>query len=160
MNLDIIPGAGSSTEIHNYTYQDEYEVENSTCYYYWLESISNSGGTENYGPIALNIPEEGDGGENPPEPDQANLLYNYPNPFNPETSISYNLPSECQTELSIYNLKGEKIITLVNKIQDAGYHSQPWNGRDKDGLEVSSGVYIYKLETEYFEITKTMVLVK
>ncbi|MDP8321052.1 MAG: GLUG motif-containing protein [Candidatus Stygibacter australis] len=160
LNIDLIPGAGSSTEMHNYSYQDEYEVEHGTCYYYWLESISNSGGTENFGPLSLNIPHQEDEEEAPPVPDQFNLLPNYPNPFNPETCISYNLPFECQTELSIYNIKGKKIITLVNGIQEAGFHSHIWNGKDENGLEISSGVYIYRLETEYYKMAKTMVLVK
>jgi len=160
LNMDIIPGAGSSTEMHNYAYQDEYEVDNGICYYYWLESISFGGTSENFGPIALNIPEEGEEEETPPVPDQFGLLPNYPNPFNPETCISYNLPFECQTELSIYNIKGKKIITLVNEIKEAGYHSQIWNGKDEEGIKVSSGVYIYRLETDYYKMAKTMVLIK
>ncbi|MDP8220544.1 MAG: GLUG motif-containing protein, partial [Candidatus Stygibacter frigidus] len=160
LNINLIPGAGSSTEIHNYTYRDEYDVDNGICYYYWLESISFGGKSDNFGPIALNIPDQGGGGDTPPKPDQYNLLYNYPNPFNPETSIRYDLPLDCQADLSIYNLKGEKIITLVNGIQEAGFHSHIWNGRDENGLEISSGVYIYRIETEYYKMAKTMVLVK
>ena len=88
------------------------------------------------------------------------MLPNYPNPFNPETCISYNLPFECQTELSIYNLKGKKIMTLVNETQEAGYYSVSWNGKNENDLEVSSGVYIYRIETEHYKMAKTMVLVK
>ena len=159
LNIDLIPGAGSSTEMHNYSYQDEYEVDNGICYYYWLESLSFGGESENFGPIALNIPEEEEE-DTPPVPDQYNLLPNYPNPFNPDTCISYNLPFACQADLSIYNIKGKKIITLVKENQVAGYYSHVWDGKDKNGLKVSSGVYIYRIETEYYKMAKTMVLVK
>ena len=87
-------------------------------------------------------------------------MSNYPNPFNPETSIRYNIPFECQTKLSIYNIKGKRIATLVNETRKAGYHSVIWDGKNMDGEEVSSGVYIYRLETEYYKMAKSMILVK
>jgi formylglycine-generating enzyme required for sulfatase activity len=159
INLEFITGAGSTTEQTNYSFLDEFDIEYGETYYYWLESVSLGGESEEFGPITLNIPEEGEE-EAPPVPDKFSLLPNYPNPFNPETCIRYNLPVECLTEISIYNIKGEKVITLVKEIQEAGYYSVTWNGRNKDGQEVSSGVYLYRLETLNYKVARSMVLIK
>ena len=73
-------------------------------------------------------------------------LQNYPNPFNPETNINYSIPEEGKVELSIYNIKGQKVKTLVNKTQLSGEHTVVWNGTNKHNKRVASGVYFYKLE--------------
>ncbi len=75
-----------------------------------------------------------------------NLLYkNYPNPFNPTTTISFSIPNDSEVEISIYNIKGQKIKTLTNNEFSKGSHSIIWNGDDETGKLVSSGVYFYKL---------------
>jgi len=73
-------------------------------------------------------------------------LQNYPNPFNPETNINYSIPEEGKVELSIYNIKGQKVKTLVNETQISGGHTIVWNGTNKNNKRVASGVYLYKLE--------------
>ncbi|MCK5052112.1 MAG: T9SS type A sorting domain-containing protein [Candidatus Cloacimonetes bacterium] len=73
-------------------------------------------------------------------------LQNYPNPFNPETNINYSIPEEGKVELSIYNIKGQKVKTLVNETQVSGEHTVVWNGTNKQNKHVASGVYFYKLE--------------
>jgi len=75
-------------------------------------------------------------------------MQNYPNPFNPETNIKYNLPSEGKVELSIYNIKGQKVKTLVDDTQVSGQHTVIWNGTNTKNKKVSSGVYFYKLEID------------
>ena len=89
-------------------------------------------------------------------------LTNYPNPFNPTTTISFSLNNENteDTELMIYNIKGQKIKTLVNELLPAGEHSIVWNGDDELGEPVSSGIYFYKLKTDKFSRTKKMILLK
>ena len=72
-------------------------------------------------------------------------LHNYPNPFNPTTTISFSIPSESKLELSIYNIKGQKIKSFLNDQIHAGEHSFVWNGKDASGKIVGSGVYLYKL---------------
>jgi len=72
-------------------------------------------------------------------------LYNYPNPFNPETNIVFNLPEDVKVQLDIYNIKGQKVNTLINSNLDQGNHSVIWNGEDENNQPVSSGVYLYKL---------------
>ena len=89
------------------------------------------------------------------------LFANYPNPFNPTTSISYSLAEEGDVHISIYNVKGQLIKELVNDHQDAGEHSVIWNGDDNYDKRVSSGIYFYKLQSAGKLIdTRKMVLLK
>ncbi len=88
------------------------------------------------------------------------LYQNHPNPFNPETEISFELPVNAQVSLEIYNMLGQKIITLLNEQIPAGYHRIIWNGKDNIGRMVGSGVYFYHIKTEGFEATKKLVLLR
>ena len=88
------------------------------------------------------------------------LYQNYPNPFNPETEIQYNLPFDCHVRLEIYNILGQKVATLTDEFQDAGRKVVRWNGRDRSGKEVTSGVYFYRLKAGSYGDTKRMVLLK
>ncbi|MCK4654686.1 MAG: T9SS type A sorting domain-containing protein [Candidatus Cloacimonetes bacterium] len=87
-------------------------------------------------------------------------LINYPNPFNPTTTISYSLKENAKVSLNIYNIKGQKVKTLVNETKPAGEHSAIWNGRDSNGNRVSSGIYFYKLKSNRYEKIKKMILIK
>ena len=88
------------------------------------------------------------------------LNQNYPNPFNPQTTIRYYLPQSSKVELSIYNVKGQKVKTLVDGFQAVGLQSVTWDGTNKSGAEVASGIYFYRVKTDYSEETKKMVLLK
>jgi len=88
-------------------------------------------------------------------PNEFSLAQNFPNPFNPTTMISYQLPKSTFVNLSIYNVNGQLIETLVNKQQQAGYYSVSWNAS-----RFCSGVYIYKIETEDFSDAKKCLIVK
>ena len=89
------------------------------------------------------------------------LQQNYPNPFNPTTTINYQLPIGSKVELTIYNLLGQQIRTLVNTQQSAGAHQVLWNGRDESGKQVTSGIYFYQLKAgNNFNQTKKMVLMR
>jgi hypothetical protein len=93
-------------------------------------------------------------------PLMSTLEQNYPNPFNPETSISYTLKNAGKVSLEIYNLKGQRVKTLVNKQENAGQHAVVWNGQDDKGNAVSSGVYFYKLKSGNYTSTRKMILLK
>jgi hypothetical protein len=84
----------------------------------------------------------------------------YPNPFNPQTTISFNLPETEPISLSIFNLKGQKVRELFSGILNAGNHNFVWNGTDSSGREVSSGIYFTRMETGIQERTCKMMLIK
>jgi FlgD Ig-like domain/Immune inhibitor A-like, MAM domain len=88
------------------------------------------------------------------------LVGNYPNPFNPTTSINYNLTENDEVSLKIYNVKGELVRTLVSNEQAAGNHSVIWNGRDDNGIQAGSGVFFYNLKTDKYSGTKRMIMLK
>ena len=84
-----------------------------------------------------------------------NLNQNYPNPFNPRTAIGYQLSAISDVELSIYNLVGQKIVTLVSERQEAGYHQAEW-----DASGFASGIYYYIIHAGEFQDVKKMILIR
>ncbi len=88
------------------------------------------------------------------------LLGNYPNPFNPETTIEYQLPRPGRVEIAVYNLAGQLVRTLLQAPQPAGRFKLRWDGKDDRGANVASGVYLYQLQAEGFSATKKMVLMR
>ncbi|MBN2008162.1 VCBS repeat-containing protein [candidate division KSB1 bacterium] len=94
-------------------------------------------------------------------PDKIALFQNYPNPFNPTTAIQYNIPRAENVSLKIYNLQGEEIITLIaDELQPEGFHSISWNGTDKMGHIVPTGMYIYQLRVGDYSTMKKMTFIK
>ena len=93
-------------------------------------------------------------------PESFGLSQNYPNPFNPSTAISFNLPVAGFAELSVFNILGQKVITLVSGNMSAGNHEVTWEGTDETGSTVTSGVYFYRLTTEQNSETRKMMLMK
>ncbi|MBL7148609.1 MAG: T9SS type A sorting domain-containing protein [Candidatus Cloacimonetes bacterium] len=87
-------------------------------------------------------------------------LTNYPNPFNPTTTINYSLKENSKVSLSIYNIKGQKIKTLAHDEFTKGSHSIIWNGRDSNDKRVDSGIYFYKLKAGDYQKVRKMVLLK
>ena len=88
------------------------------------------------------------------------LHQNYPNPFNPATTISFTLDRPATVRLDIFNLLGQRVNTLVNSTLSAGYYQFRWDGRDRQGRELSGGVYFYRLRANGFSHTRRMVLAK
>jgi hypothetical protein len=93
------------------------------------------------------------------------LSQNFPNPFNPATTINYQLPEASSVTITIYNTLGQEVKRLVNEQQIAGYYSVQWNGTNHDNRSVSSGMYIYRIEAaggkgSKFTQVKKMVLLK
>jgi hypothetical protein len=89
------------------------------------------------------------------------LSQNFPNPFNPVTTIQYRLPKAERVQLKVFNLLGEEVVGLVNGEQKApGYHVAIWDGRNKDGDLAASGIYIFWMRAGSFTMTKKMALVE
>jgi hypothetical protein len=93
-------------------------------------------------------------------PEEFTLSQNYPNPFNPSTTIEYALPLPARVSLRVYNLLGREIAVLVNDWQDMGYYEIVWQGRDRAGRSVASGVYFAVLQADGHLLTRKMLLLK
>lgn len=93
-------------------------------------------------------------------PQKLELTQNYPNPFNPSTTIRFGLPEDGKIRLVIYNILGQTITTLISENKPAGYHEVFWDGKNNRGEPVSSGIYLYRLETGKGTISKKMLLIK
>jgi hypothetical protein len=88
-------------------------------------------------------------------------LYNaYPNPFNPVTTLQYDLPEDAMVNITIYDMMGRVVSNLVSSQQNAGYKSIQWNATNNTGQQVSAGLYLYSIEAGEFRQTKKMVLLK
>jgi len=93
-------------------------------------------------------------------PTSTTLVQNYPNPFNSSTNISFYLNNSTQVNLSIYDLLGRKVTTLVNGELQAGQHTVNWNGIDAHGTQVATGMYLYVLKADGNTYSKHMVMLK
>ena len=92
-------------------------------------------------------------------PSKFNLSPNYPNPFNPVTNISFELPRSSRVSITIYNMLGQEIRTLLKEDQEAGFHSVQWDGRNEAGIRVSTGVYICRMKAgNYVKSIKMLLL--
>jgi hypothetical protein len=89
------------------------------------------------------------------------LSQNYPNPFNPSTTIAYNIMKQGNVDLTIYNVKGQKVRNLVNEIKPIGHYNVTWDGTSDNGSKVGSGVYFYRLESNGLKtVLRKMLLLK
>jgi len=93
-------------------------------------------------------------------PHQFELYQNYPNPFNPTTTINYNLPGNSDVELTVFNLKGQLVKTLIHQNQEQGYYHVQWNGTNSANILVASGVYFYRLQTTFGVKLNKMILLR
>ncbi len=127
-----LQGQGSATYPTEYNFTDE-TVEPGYTYNYRLADVSYSGAVEYYSMILLGV--------SPAElPLRFQLYAAYPNPFNPITTIQYDLPQRSEIQIIIYDLIGREVTTLLSEIQDAGFKSVQW-----DATNISSGIYIYQI---------------
>lgn len=151
INPQLVLGAGTTSQPSHYSFQDPYGLEliPGNIYWYFLESVDNSGESYLMGSLSLQVPE--DVGE-PPLPTKTTLIGNYPNPFNPVTNINFNIKENETGTLSIYNVKGQVVLT---KQFEAGEHKYVWDSENN-----ASGVYFYKLETNSYSKIKKMLMLK
>lgn len=98
--------------------------------------------------------------EAPKLPEDFSLHQNYPNPFNPETTIMYNISEQSLVSLTIYNILGSEVVSLVNEEQERGKYEVRWNGTDAEGNDVSSGIYFYTLTAAGKQLTLKMMLLR
>jgi len=152
----LVTAANTSNE-HIYHYTDE-EVTFGT-WYYWLQNVDMNGAIDFHGPISVNVSQNGDGGE-PVIPAVTSLKSIYPNPFNPNTTVSFGLVNAENVKIVVYNIKGEKVKTIVNRHMDEGTYRLPWNGTDDNGRSLASGIYTIKMTAGKYISTQNAVLMK
>ena len=133
------------------------EVTDAGAHEYWVTAVDLSG-LESEASNSVSAVLSAD--ENLGLPTEFALKQNYPNPFSPSTQIQYALPEETRVVISIYDLMGRKVRTLVNDVQDAGYRTVIWNSTNNMGRLVSAGVYIYSIQAGDFVQNRKMVLMK
>lgn len=146
-NLDFVQGYGTTSETHGYSYIDNLSDLNFRGkVYYRLKQVDYDGGSEYSSTVEVSYD---------PKPNDFVLDQNYPNPFNPATSIKYSLPEGAHVKLTVYDLLGNQVQTLVDEFKAAGTYSVKFNG-----AELTSGIYIYRLQAGDFVSTKRMALIK
>jgi N-acetylneuraminic acid mutarotase len=88
------------------------------------------------------------------------LLQNYPNPFNGTTTIRFQLPTERRVQLYIYNMRGQRVVTVLDQVMSPGYHRVTWNGRNNAGRQVASGIYIYLIQAGNNRQSRKLTIIK
>jgi len=149
INLELIEGAGTTSIPTDYTFEDQNNIIAGNEYWYILESVDYSGETHIHGSVSLIIPEEN---PTPELPQQTLLIGNYPNPFNPNTTISFIIKENETAHLSIFNIKGQEVETIRF---ETGIYKYLW-----DASSYASGIYLYKLKSESFSEIRKMILLK
>ncbi len=132
-----------------YMFVDE-DVQIGRTYYYKLEAVDIVGEGTLFGPVAATLR----------GPMSYSLSPNYPNPFNPETTINYEVPKTGRLTLKIYNVLGQEVKTLVDENLEPGYYRALWDGKDSTGRQMASGVYFYRIKSEGFAKSLKMMLLK
>jgi hypothetical protein len=152
--IDFVPGHGTTVEPARYEYVDR--NLQSGVYEYRLKQIDTDGAFEFSSVVTAVVG----------LPTTFVLAQNFPNPFNPTTEIQYELaydinnPNGSRTILKIYNILGREVRTLVNDEQPPGFYRVPWDGTDDFGQRLTSGIYIYRLQSGSFTATRKMAFVQ
>lgn len=139
-----VAGSGTTNELRSYSFEDRSLP--SGKYEYRLKQIDYNGNFEYHnlsGEVIIGVPVE------------FSLSQNYPNPFNPATKISFDIPSGSMVSLKVFDIAGNEVITLVNEQKNAGSYSVSFNGSN-----LSSGIYLYRLQAGEFSFTRKMTLIK
>ena len=161
VNSNLISGSGSTIETTDYTFFDPNPIENHSTYWYWLESIDFANIATLYGPYQFICNFENDNPDSPNIPLCYGLHDNYPNPFNPNTTISFVAKEASHHDLAIYNSKGQLIKTMFSGfVEKDSSISCVWDGLDDNMKSVRTGVYLYQLKSGENVMTKRMVMLK
>ncbi|HQU58158.1 MAG: T9SS type A sorting domain-containing protein [Calditrichaeota bacterium] len=162
-NPDLV-GAGNSNQERQYHFVDNW-VTNGTSYYFKLADVDLNG-IRNYSQVVSALPMSGNTGVgNEVEiPEEFTLQPNYPNPFNPETTLRFGLPTledgPSRVQIQIYNNLGVLVRTLANKRLLPGWYEVRWDGRADEGQMLTSGIYFAVLRSGTYSMTRKMILLK
>ncbi len=145
----LIQGKGNCEKESSYRFTDE-NVEVGKTYYYKLCDIDFMGRQMTHPPVTILVE----------APKEYGLLQNFPNPFNPTTTIQFKVKEAGRATINIYNLTGQVVRTLIDKHYNAGKFEAVWDGKNDQGVSVPTGVYFYRLKINNFTKVKKMQLVK
>ncbi len=154
---EFVPGPGNllATAVESWYFDETWHW--SEGYYYKVSAEDVHGNESGY---ALIGPDGITGDEPSTPPLQSYLEQNCPNPFNPQTTISFGLGKAGPVSLKIFDCMGREVATLIDKRLPPGHYSKKWNGTLGDGRRVTSGVYLYQLRTNSFTKTRKMILIQ
>ena len=138
-------------------YYEDSSLEYDTEYFYRV-SFFNGEWSEVSDPVSISLEFMSVDGDQ--LPDVFALHQNYPNPFNPVTNLSYDLPEDALVNITIYDMMGKVVSTLVNDQQSAGFKTLQWNATNNSGMPISAGLYIYTIQAGEFSQTRKMILLK
>jgi hypothetical protein len=141
--IGFVTGNGNSNSPKDYSFIDK-NLTGGSKFTYRLKQVDNDGTYSYSSEVEVEV-----------IPDRYELYQNYPNPFNPVTNIKFSLPEAARVKVDVFNIIGEKVITLIDQNMEAGFHSITFNAEN-----LSSGTYIYRLQTENFTQIKKMLLLK
>ena len=149
VNIGFVEGNGTPTEPNSYTFKDR-NVSTGT-FLYRLKQIDLNGNYEYSNVVEVTVDFS---------PTEFMLSQNYPNPFNPSTTIEYSIPERTDVNLTVVNIVGEEVATLVNQTMDAGNYSVVFDSHSGKVRNLPSGVYFYTLQAGNFVTSKKMILLK
>lgn len=149
--------ATNTSQEASYVFIDSEAMPGYT-YYYWLQHIDLNGENEFHGPVSIHLPQTTT--DLPTIPLETSLQNIYPNPFNPSTTISYGLAKAASIEIVVMNLKGQIVRRLVSESKNSGTHSVRWDGRNDNGIEVTTGTYLVSLTAGSHKELRKLILLK
>ena len=138
------------------TFMDS-DIEDGMMYFYRIRAADYSGNWSDYSEVVQLSTLSND---NANVAERFVLHQNYPNPFNPRTNVRYDLPEEAFVDITVYDMFGNTVKTLVDEKMSSGFKSVQWNAKNNQGQPVSAGVYVYTIEAGKFRQTKKMILLK
>ena len=139
-------------------YFEDHDLEYDTEYFYRVYYVAAGANSEYSDVLSVTLEWLDVDGEQLPT--VYALHQNYPNPFNPVTNLSYDLPEDAMVNITVFDMMGRVVRTLVNDQQSAGYKSLQWNATNNSGQPISAGLYIYTIQAGEFSQTKKMILLK
>ena len=146
--IGFVNGSGTTTERRSYSFTDDNVL--SGTYTYRLKQIDFDGSFEYSNGVEVNVFSATD----------FTLAQNFPNPFNPDTQIRFDLPAAVNVRLVVFDLLGREVRTLIDNSMPAGAYHVMWDGRDFRGLPVGTGTYIYRITAGSFSDVHKMLLLK
>ena len=142
---------------HKVSRVSDSDIEDGMMYFYRIRAADYSGNWSDYSEVVQLSTLSND---NANVAERFVLHQNYPNPFNPRTNVRYDLPEEAFVDITVYDMFGNTVKTLVDEKMSSGFKSVQWNAKNNQGQPVSAGVYVYTIEAGKFRQTKKMILLK